>query len=258
MNPLLVVLPYCQRDYKLAESLLDWSASLGRNIGHHCLLVADSSVGKSERTALAESAKKSFDGAATMIVMTRPVGFAPNFMFLDAARHVSQCYKIPWLWLEPDCVPLCPEWTRSLADGYAGCPKRYMGQFVDGNGTNGVPKLSLSGVSVYPHDAYADFEKRSALTSEIVAWDMESAEAIVPRARHTNLIHHFWGQRDLPPTFVEKRNESTSYPPGTLDITFLHRDAVLFHRCKDGSLIRCLRENRKSKQGILSKLVGTK
>jgi hypothetical protein len=68
---------------------------------------------------------------------------------------------------------------------------------------------------------------------------------VIQKAEATDLIQSYYGQRDLAPTFVAKREEGKTYPINTFDLSKLDKNAVLFHRCKDGSLIDALRERRK-------------
>jgi len=240
MTPLLVVLPYCSKDLKSAQALLDWINELGGCDQHSCLLVADSAIDKNDRQSLHGSAKKCFYSTGTLPVMTKPVGFPPNRMFLAAAQHILQCYKSAWLWLEPDCVPLKAGWLDSLSVEYEKSTKRFMGALVESN-QPGIPQTHLPGCSIYPPDAFTLYESIASLKTEMVAWDMEAAQSVVPRVRETRLIQHFWGKKELPPTFVERKQAGTEYAENTLDLKFLHPEAVLFHRNKDGTLIRCLR-----------------
>jgi hypothetical protein len=249
MNPLLAVIPYHAGDIKGAKNLLTFIIELGGCLKHSCLLVADAAVDKSERSEVLALAQRSFSSSGSLPVVARPVGFPPNFMFLSAARHIMQCHKSAWLWLEPDCVPLVPGWLDALATEYDSSTKRFMGCLVEST-QPGVPKVHLPGCSIYPPDAYPHFEEIESLKREIVAWDMESAASIVPRSANTKLIQHFWGKRNLPPTFVELKRTDLNYPENALDLTFLKPEAVLFHRNKDGTLLRLIQEMRRKKKSL--------
>lgn len=261
MNPLLCVIPYCAKDYKQTQALLDWCEELGGCEQHSCLLVADAAIAKDERIVLLTAAKKCFRHASTLPIVAKPVGFPPNRMFLGAAEHIYQTAKFPWLWLEPDCIPLKEGWLDALAVEYAASPKRFLGTHVTAD-QPGLPKVHLAGCAVYPADAFPLYNTMERIKTEIVAWDMEAANAVVPRSHHTALIQQFWGKRDLPPTFVDKKRTDLQYPENTLDLTFLTKEAVLFHRNKDGTLIRYLRDLRVKKKEmpapLLTRVFGSK
>ena len=85
------------------------------------------------------------------------------------------------------------------------------------------------------------YNEIETLKTENVAWDIEAAASIVPRAEDTKLIRHFWGTKEQPPVFVDERKPDS--PPNHQAIEFAFRDgAVLFHRSKDGTLIDLLRK----------------
>jgi hypothetical protein len=69
---------------------------------------------------------------------------------------------------------------------------------------------------------------------------VSSAEKVVPLSTHTKLIHHFYGEKDLAPTFVENRTAETTRNAFTLDQ--LPAEAVIYHRNKDGTLMELLRK----------------
>lgn len=242
-TPLLAVVPYCKRDIDLAKNLLRWISELGGCPGHSCLLIADSVIPKEERASVKELAIPSFANTDTIPVKIPETGFAPNHMFMLAAQQIMFSYKLPWLWLEPDCVPLKPGWLTTLAEEYAGSPKRLLGGLIS-NGKPGLPTVHLTGVSVYPPDVFPLFDAFASIKSSSanVAWDMEAATATVPRAKHSQFMNHVWGTRELPPTFVKEKVAGS--PENSLPLSSIKQDAVLHHRCKDGSLIELLREQK--------------
>lgn len=239
MNPLLAVIGYCKKDIDQAKNLLKWIGQLGGCPGHSCLLIADSVIPKDERKAVKEIALPSFANADTIPVAIPEKGYAPNHMFMLAAQQVMFSYKLPWLWLEPDCVPLKPGWLSTLSEEYAGSPKRLLGGLIEST-QPGSPAVHLTGVSIYPPDVFPLFDAFASIKSANVAWDMEAASATVPRAKNSAFMQHLWGQRDLPPSFV--REAVAGHAKNVLPLAFIRPDAVLFHRCKDGSLINLLRE----------------
>lgn len=247
MNTLTVVIPYHGKDLESARRLLNWIHEIGTSPRHSCMLVADAGVEKKDRDELKENACRSFRHVGTLPVNVLPVGFAPNQMFLAAARQIHSTQKLPWLWLEPDCVPLKATWADNLADTYAEVPQKFMGPIVHST-QPGLPATHLTGCSVYPPDAFALYDTVESLKGQNVAWDIESAHLIVPRACHTDLIQHHWGEAGWPPTFVMHKQVGTAYAKNVVDMDFINPKAVLFHRVKDDSLINMLRLQRQSQK----------
>lgn len=241
MNKLLCVIPYHQGDLQLAQNLLLWIAELGGCRNHACILAADNGVPKETRMELKQRALQSFDFVETLVLDIPKTGHLPNHMFMLTAREIMQRYKWPWLWLEPDAVPLKPGWLDALAEEYANSPKRFLGNLIEAN-QPGLPHVHLTGVSIYPPDAYTLYDEFASIKSANVAWDMEAASAVVPKAANSNLMSHFWGKRDLPPTFVKEK--TNGHPINALPLSFIKPNAVLYHRNKDGTLIQLLRETR--------------
>lgn len=244
MTPLLIALAYCQKDVALAKSLLTWMGELGGPYpGHSILLAADNAVGMPLKTELHAKAKDLFGHVETMMVDVPanqqgwPKG--ANRMFHQTSRQIKECFRQPFLWLEPDCVPLKPTWIIELEAEYGNSPKRLMGCFVQSK-QPGMPKIYLPGCSIYPNDVHDLLAKSCEKPG---AWDIESASLTIPRAVNTPLIQDFFGQIDMPATFVLNKTESS--PKNALPLSFIRPQAVLFHRNKDGTLINLLRERSK-------------
>lgn len=244
MNPIIATIAYCKHDIELAKNLLKWIGELGGCPGHSCILVADNVIPKEERKAMKELALPSFANVDTIPVAIPATGFAPNHMFMLAAQQIMFSYKLPWLWLEPDCVPLKSGWLSRLSEEYAGSPKRLMGNLIDST-QPGLPAVHLTGVSIYPCDVFPLFDAFKSISSANVAWDMEAAGATVPRAKNSQFMQHLWGTRELPPTFVKE--SAAGQPVNAKPLSFIRPDAVLYHRNKDGTLINLLREQLTAK-----------
>lgn len=247
MNPqtLLVVIPYHVKDAPLAKKLLEWIGTISPKLAPHCcLMAADAAVPHETKTELGDIAKGIFYFAETAIipVPAEAEGWpkAANAMFRISARHIRECFKLPWLWLEPDAVPLKASWLDELAVHYARCPKRYMGALIHSNQPP-LPPIHLAGCAIYPNDA---FDALAAFTMEAVPWDIADAPYVVPRAFHTDLIHHHYGEMTLPPTF--KAEKAPGDPVNTCTLDFVRPGACIFHRVKDGTLIDVLRQSRNS------------
>lgn len=92
-------------------------------------------------------------------------------MFEQAVRRMAKAYKDPWIWLEPDCVPLKRNWKDALHEEYFSQPKRYLGVRL----SYGEAK-ALTMHSVFPADALRDVEAAQELNIpfRFYAFDLSS------------------------------------------------------------------------------------
>ena len=148
-----------------------------------------------------------------------PVG--PNLMF----RWASERMLTPFLWLEPDCVPMEAGWFHQIERDYKACGKPIMADFYDDSHT--------SGIAVY---SPAEARVLAQVGDSAKAWDAREPELFREFAAPTKLIHHFWGKKDVPPRFAVVSDGSE----GSVTKSLVRPGAVLFHRCKDGSLMRVI------------------
>lgn len=240
MTPLLLVLPYCKKDSDLLKRNLEWMFELGPEYQpHSCLLVGDYEVSPDVMRELQGLAQPMFSHVETIVVHVPAAKQnwieGSNAMFAAAARQVAECYRLPWLWFEPDAVPLKQGWLNDLAGEYSLCAKRFMGAFIPSDGQENMPPIHMAGCGIYDALAWNGMQQ---FTAGKAAFDIAAARYTVPRAHHTKLIQHFWGKHDLPPVFKEFKE--TGDPENTLPRSFIRSDAVMWHRCKDGSLIDLL------------------
>lgn len=247
-RPLLVVLPYHAGDFEIANKLVEWIGELGSCKPHSLLLCADSKIPQDQMRALMEKARPFFAHVATMICTVvenskdakENTYWAPNQMFLAAARQVNTNYRFDFLWLEADAIPIYPSWLDDIAEEYEECPKRFMGSIVHQEGQPNMPKDYLNGVAVYPNDAIDIFNAIESVKNGGQAWDIGSAAQIVPKSVNTPLIQHYYGTKEMPPVFVEAR--ASDAPKNHVTPDFVNLTAAIFHRSKDGKLIDILRQ----------------
>lgn len=198
-------------------------------------MIISEPLGYPSKPFLRKSASSAGWSAVEAIVTDRPViGWpaGPNALFFTTAQQLE---GNPFLWLEPDAVPMSPGWLDAIEAEYQSAGKPFLGHVYASAG-NGLPPQTLSGVAVYPATAH---QLLGFLAGAPRSWDVEMAHIAVPQAHASNLIQHFWGQPGLPPIFAEAKTEGS--PANTLTPANLRPQAVLFHRNKDGSLISLLR-----------------
>jgi hypothetical protein len=97
------------------------------------------------------------------------------------------------------------------------------------------PWKHLTGCAIYPASIrnYNGPSLMPARSKSPVPWDVVNPQATLRHTHETKLIEHLWGTDNVPPTF-----------PLIDDLKRIPKEAALFHRCKDGSLIDRLREQR--------------
>lgn len=233
---MLCCFPFHSGDAHSLSRLLDWISDLGGCKGHSAVLVADFAVDWQLVFDLKEKAAALFDDVEIAVTWQSINGWpqGPNNLFLTAARHCSKQNK-PWLFLETDAIPLKPKFLDALEDEYRKCGAAFMGAFMPCE-TPELPGVHLSGVSVYPPTAHKLLCK--AIMGQFSrAFDLTTDKITIPMAAKTALIHNLWGERDRPPTFAVKNVPGTEvFCPEQIN-----EGAVIFHRNKDGSLIRLLR-----------------
>lgn len=154
---LLTTIPTCKNDAARAEQLIDTIYHLGgKKQNGHCLLVFAPDVHSEMRAKLKISANLAFESVEQfevkeIITMTKHEQCME--MLVATARHIQSNFTWPWLWLEPDCMPVNPKWLDILHDTYHNQPRKYLGLRMASNGVT-----FLNRTSIYPPDALVDFD----------------------------------------------------------------------------------------------------
>ena len=222
-NQLLIVLGFNAGDAVLAERLMDWCYELnGRQpIDHPILLVAAPNA----HAELQEKVKLAAEVAFEHVELV-PIGGqigekvdGGNRLFKAGAFVAFNNYRAPWLWLEPDCVPLRKEWLSELQSAYEEQPRRFFGPHAKFG--KDFERMLMCKTSIYPHDALNDL---SGYCDSIVPFNQMAAETIVTRSTKCRLIQ----QGDI---------------RGAEDFSKIRPDAVLLHSDKTGQLIQHYRSS---------------
>jgi len=256
-----VVIPFHNGDANLAIDLVKWIGQLG-GIGDGSLFLICDSGTKPEHIESVKEASFPLKGIVNSnwpAVSGWPQG--SNSLFRMALSVVEGSARKSWLWLEPDAIPLKRGWMDAIRKEYESLPTRvgmvrgtwetdtsakssphpsgdhprYMGNVYVCNNPR-LPNRLMSGIGVYPADA---LKEMIYFTKTSQAWDVEAARFLVSQCHNTKLIHHFWGIMGMAPTFAEKRTDTS--PPNTFTLDSIHKDAVIFHRNKDGTLLNLLK-----------------
>lgn len=259
---MIVVIPFCGKDLEQAVTLLDWLDDLGGCRKYACLLVADSKLTDSDTAPIRKAAKLCFKSVQFIrtpyAIKLSKTGDSPwpvgaNWAFYCTAFYVGMTAKEPYLWCEPDCVPLRKGWLEKIEDEYIVSSKPFLGPVIETQNKSFKPQY-LNGTAVYPanalkyfHGPMVDFLKGAGN-----AFDIAGSPQTVPNCYFTGLIQHgytdkqginHWGTHpNQPLIFKDAREEGDGDNVVTLDV--IHKEAVLFHPCKNSSLIELLRKTR--------------
>lgn len=259
---MLITIPFCERDLKQAEFMVGWMDDLGGCRKHNCLLVADSRIPDEDTSRLRRVCKLPFKTVTLIktpyaIKLSKtgdspwPVG--PNWAFYSTAMYVAMTSKEPWLWLEPDCVPLCESWVDKIEAEYQTGQKPFLGPVIETQNKSFKPQY-MNGTAVYPtnalkyfHGAMVDFLKGAGH-----AFDVAGSAQTVPNCYFTSLIQHgytdkaginHWGTHPNVPLVFKEAIEAGD-GDNVLTPASIQPEAVLFHPCKNSSLIDLLRKRR--------------
>lgn len=233
---MICVFPVCAKDFHLLMDLLLWIKQLGGCKGHTALIVADGGLSFDDLLLANKRAKESFDDIDVVVLDHPVVGWIPgsNALWSAAANHLIESLR-PWLFMEPDAVPLKCGWLDLLEADWKKLKTPNMGDIYQTQGVGEFPPTMISGVSVYDGVDPGVFDLSRKAFDVVIS----ESEDFMRRCSHTDLIQHFWGQPGLPPTFREVKTPQS--PINTFTMADIKPGAVVFHRNKDMTLIRMLR-----------------
>ena len=193
---------------------------LGPYLNHHLVLLPVHGV---NTTGIEQRLSGSFSKISIEVChhVERGWPISCNKAFETMAWAAYQKYKQPFLWMEPDAVPLKQGWLNDIENEYKAKGRPFMGDYVGIAGIvpNGVDHMS--GIAVY----HPDMPRLapSIFNNERAAWDIASANQVTRQMAKTNLIQHDWV-----PTKKWRRDH--------VDLTCVKEGAVIYHPDKKGVL----------------------
>lgn len=230
---MLCLMAFCSSDSDLALQFLEWTGELRGCPQHDLVLVADAAVDWGVAKQILDEGCKHFR-TCKIITNDAPVeGWIPgsNSLFRTAALE-GRAQDRPWLFLEPDAVPLRSGWLDAIEAEYNACGRPFMGGVV-GSGIG----PHLEGVAIYPSNA---LDRLEPVWDDKKSWVVFGRDVMLFEAHNSPLFCQLWGDSHKnPPTFVYDLKPDS--PQNTKTPEHIPKEAVLFHRNKDSSLIRLLR-----------------
>lgn len=141
---------------------------------------------------------------------------------------MDEKFGCPWFFLDNDSVPLKVDWAEQIEREYYSHNEPFMGHIVEGMG-------HMTGACAMYPPRIARLSL-SAMTSDADAQDrlLFNDKVSVHRANH--LIHQVWNvDANGNPTLLQ--GEPPTFKSTDDVIRLIPATAVIFHRCKDASLI---------------------
>lgn len=161
---LITVIACHNTDCIRAERLIDQIFALNhKEQKGHAVILFGTSTPQENRDKVRISAEVTFK-SVTLLYQTPTLEKEPDKntvvgrLMIQAATHINRSYKSPWLWLEPDALPLKSGWQEKIEETYNSQPMRYINSHMKQVDKDGNDIFSISRMGVYPNDAIKDFE----------------------------------------------------------------------------------------------------
>lgn len=209
MTPLLICLPFWQGDKNQAYDISKIIAGLQpHHVGNvaHVMLIARQDCSHDENMIKIVMAKfNTFTHISNSPLRGWPQG--PNGMFADTMIYIANNAKNKYeciYWLEPDAVPICPNWfadlltawrTRHPSSLVVGCRGDAHG---DGTGDH------ITGCALYHPDIARLLPEVTRSTGQ--AWDWEHRNKIVQVGGHTAMIENWYKATNAPVGIMDRVN----------------------------------------------------
>jgi hypothetical protein len=235
---MLVAFTYCQKDSAIALAGLQWIAEMGGVGDHSMLLTVPEGVDYKEHKAAAESA---FSKVTMNVIDDVSSGwpFGANHAWKRTVDFIDHFKMGAFLFMEADAIALYPEWLDDIEDEYKAAGKPFMG-FREYKAD--PSRTHMNGVGVY-RDIYqlAPLLMSAPTPSDLqqvgenhMAFDWAGKDEVVPLMHESKLFQFQYKKED-----ALMLDESLSW---------IDRDAAIFHTCKNPRFIELLRSKKQGGQ----------
>lgn len=263
MNNMTVALPVSRFDADLFTALLAVLKKFGPYRNYDCVLMPTEEM-RLDAESWKLELQSVFQSVELVAFDLQVVGWpmAPNRHFRRAAEWIANNKPDrPWLWMEPDLLPVKPAWLDALYDEYDRARKPFMGcvvptrvkrvvggqvingQIIGGEVYDDHHGKHMVGAGIYPGTfgstsvvlQTVDMQASVNLPS-IPAFDISLANEVVYNAYATRLIQHNWETRNYREDGGTIVCEQTEKNPNYHRNKPIRPEVVLLHGCKDFSL----------------------
>jgi hypothetical protein len=253
-----IVFAYHDGDAELAMASAEAIAAQGINMRHRATICA------SNGTPLVSQIKKKLEQVfPTVERIVAQEGFdgwplGPNQLFSDASNY---CFMRddPWMFWEPDCVPMVSNWVDILDKEFARDQTKIMGCLLEGGvapsgktvhrlivGSAIYPAKFLYGCTVAANLFNYNLRYRDAKAVP-EPWDVRCRWEFLKFGRNTELIKTYWKSCKYrieggAIVFSAENQEAEDIQHVTCPDKTVSPKAVVVHGCKDGSLHKMAQE----------------
>lgn len=161
--------------------------------------------------------------------------FAPNFMFREAL-HQAELLEQDIFWLEPDAIPMKPDWFDHVLVEWRWGKRQHGKRFMGANVPMDRSEPHMSGIGAYSQH-WRQYAPKLA-EAEDIPWDLFANDQVYPHAHFANLSQHVWNEPRITDDYLER---------------VINPGAVIFHQDKQGALIRLI--DRRRYGGRVSKVL---
>lgn len=251
-----IVFAYHTGDCELALESAKAIAACGMNMRHKATICCVD--GTPLLPQITEELKKVFPEVGHILAQDGFNGWplGPNQMFSDAS---SYCYQFdePWMFWEPDCVPMAEGWIDKLEAEFNQDQGKILGCLIEGGvapsgktvyrlivGSAVYPSKFLNGCTIAANLYNYNLRYREAgATPE--PWDVRCRWEFLRFGRNTNLIKAYWKSCNYQRNgefilFYAESPEAQDIQHVTCIDGKVDPRAVVVHGCKDGSLHRMI------------------
>jgi hypothetical protein len=221
---MIVSYSVCSRDEAIAVSTLEWAITLDGRLPYDAILSVGDGVDAEPIHRAMEKLFRSVTEINSYAPNTWPQGKNLSFQnlvrYLDTKRSAESFF-----WWEPDAIPLKKGWLAEIEREHIAGGKAFTGFVHDA-------LKSMECVGVYPPN-FMEFSPTNGMLCRAAPWDRCAAQEIVGHVHRINHLMQFVHDVDgLVPTFENG------------DLSLIRKDAVLFHKNKNGSLVEQLSKGK--------------
>lgn len=232
---IIVAMPFGNKDALLAVDNLQWMIDMGQEPEFDCLLSFDAVTNSAWVYKMKSLAERVFKGVMLVNYPRPPKAEwpnAPNWVFQKTALYIHKNLNRPWLWKEPDMLPLKSDWLQQLQAEYERCNQPFMGSIVPG-------MTHCNGTAIYPGN-YPD-RCPAGMACVDIAFDSAHKAEMVPYCHNAiHLMQHVWGLHQGQPH--PSAGQPMQFREQWQVDRWISPQAVTFHRMKNNSLIRLLKQ----------------
>jgi hypothetical protein len=271
-----IIIPVSERDITLATALSELLVLQGGLGAHHGVLLTapnvtsrDGEIASNLQRAFGKFTRVPLEGGITEVGGPQhpfqPHVYAANQMFQSAVRYLANTdNQDEWYWFEADNVPLKERWADELSRDYLtsiALKRPFMGKVLPlaiYENKEGVVTIKedaaqpyMMGSGIYP----ARFDRYSQLwkSAKSIPWDVSCQWEIVPKVTDTPKLLHNHSTKEY------KQLDSNTFscnlvamPSRSKTEVTITDEALVFHGCKDTSLIEIVKSSigQKSKSVV--------